>query len=133
MLIIIRVTYLFSIGSGSLYMSKSRAEVVSFSTKLDYGTMGIFIKNPDYFYNYFAYIEPLSYWSWVSVTLFLFIFSFILFAMARLVKESFRMSIFASLETVIFAFLFKESPFKPSYLATKILLVRYDFKSKKIM
>ena len=114
-------------------MSKSRAEVVSFSTKLDYGTMGIFIKNPDNVYNYFAYLEPLSYWSWVSVTLFLFMFSIILFTMARLVKEPFRMSMVESLETIILAFLFKESPFKPSYLATQIVLLRYlhNFKSKK--
>ena len=88
-------------------MSKSRAEVVSFSTKLDYGTMGIFIKNPDNVYNYFAYLEPLSYWSWVSVTLFLFMFSIILFTMARLVKEPFTMSIVESLETIILAFLLK--------------------------
>ena len=111
-------------------MSKSRAEVVSFSTKLDYGTMGIFIKNPDNVYNYFAYLEPLSYWSWVSVTLFLLMFSIILFTMARLVKEPFRMSIVESLETIILAFLFKESPFKPSYLATQIVLLRclHNFK-----
>ena len=123
--------YLFSIGSGSLYMSESRAKVVSFSSKLDYGMMGIFIKNPDNVYNYFAYIEPLSYWSWVSVTLFLFIFSMILFAMARLAKEPFKMSIFESIETVTFAFLFKESPFKPSSLPTQILLIGYDLKMKE--
>ena len=106
-------------------MSTSRKEAVSFSSELDYGTIGIFIKNPDNVYNFVAYLAPLSYWSWASITLFLFLFSIILFTMARLVKEPMEMSIFESFETVIIAFLLKESAFKPSYLTMRLLLVRY--------
>ena len=107
-------------------MSASRKEAVSFSSELDYGTMGIFIKNPDNVYNFTAYLAPLTYWCWVSITLFLLLFSLVLFTMARLVKEPFKISILESFETVTFAFLLTDSPFKPSCLTMKILLARYD-------
>ena len=112
-------------------MSPSRKEAVSFSSELDFGTMGIFIKNPDNVYNFTAYLAPLTYWSWVSISLFLFVFSIVLFAMARLVKEPFKISILESFETVTFAFLLTDSPFKPSCLTMQILLVRYDYLYKK--
>ena len=112
-------------------MSASRKEAVSFSSELDYGTMGIFIKNPDNVYNFTAYLAPLTYWSWVSITLFLLLFSIVLFAMARLVKEPFKISILESFETVTFAFLLTDSPFKPSCLTMQIMLVRYDYLYKK--
>ena len=118
---------MLSIGSASLYMSPSRKEAVSFSSELDYSTIGIFIKNPDQVYNFVAYLAPLSYWSWVSISLFLFLFSIILFTMARLVREPFKMSIFESLEIVTLAFLLKESTFKPSYLTMQLLLFRYNY------
>ena len=108
-------------------MSASREEAVVFSSELDYGTIGIFIKNPDNVYNFTAYLAPLTNWSWVSITLFLFLFSIVLFTMARLVKEPFKISILESFETVTFAFLLTDSPFKPSCLTTQILLVRYDY------
>ena len=107
-------------------MSASRKEAVSFSSELDYGTMGIFIKNPDNVYNFTAYLAPLTYWCWVSITLFLLLFSLVLFTMARLVKEPFKISILESFETVTFAFLLTDSPFKPSCLTMQILLARYD-------
>ena len=112
-------------------MSPSRKEAVSFSSQLDYGAMGLFIKNPDNVYNFTAYLAPLSYWSWVSISLFLFLFSMVLFTMARLVKEPFKISILESFETVTFAFLLTDSPFKPSCLTMQILLVRYDYLYKK--
>ena len=112
-------------------MSASREEAVVFSFELDYGTIGIFIKNPDNVYNFTAYLAPLTYWSWVSISLFLFVFSIVLFAMARLVKEPFKISILESFETVTFAFLLTDSPFKPSCLTMQILLVRYDYLYKK--
>ena len=112
-------------------MSASRKEAVSFSSELDYGTIGIFIKNPDNVYNFTAYLAPFTYWSWVSITLFLLLFSIVIFAMARLVKEPFKISILESFETVTFAFLLTDSPFKPSCLTMQILLVRYDYLYKK--
>ena len=112
-------------------MSALRKEAVSFSSELDYGTIGIFIKNPDNIYNFTAYISPLTYWSWVSITLFLLLFSIVLFAMARLVKEPFKISILESFETVTFAFLLTDSPFKPKCLTMQILLVRYDYLYKR--
>ena len=102
-------------------------EVVSFSSQLDFGTIDMFIKNPDHVYNVSAYTAPLSFWTWVLITLFFFIFSIILFTVAKLVKEPFKMSIFNSFETVTLAFLLTESPFKPSCMTTRILLVRYEF------
>ena len=118
-------TYL-SIAPASFFMSASREEAVSFSSELDFGTMGLFIKNPDNVYNFTAYLAPLTYWCWVSITLFLLLFSLVLFTMARLVKEPFKISILESFETVTFAFLLTDSPFKPSCLTMKILLARYD-------
>ena len=107
-------------------MSASREEAVVFSSELDYGTIGIFIKNPDNVYNFTAYLAPFTYWSWVSITLFLLLFSIVIFAMARLVKEPFKISILESFETVTFAFLLTDSPFKPSCLTMQIVLIRYD-------
>ena len=107
-------------------MSASREEAVVFSFELDYGTIGIFIKNPDNVYNFTAYLAPFTNWSWVSITIFLFLFSIVLFTMARLVKEPFKISILESFETVTYAFLLTDSPFKPSCLTMKILLARYD-------
>ena len=108
-------------------MSPTREKAVSFSSELDYGTRSLFIWNPDKVYNLTAYISPLTYWSWVSISLFLFVFSIVLFAMARLVKEPFKISILESFETVTFAFLLTDSPFKPSCLTTQIVLIRYDY------
>ena len=116
-----------SIAPASIFMSPARGEAVSFSFELDFGTIGIFIKNPDNVYNLTAYLAPLTYWSWVSISLFLLLFSIVLFTMARLVKEPFKISILESFETVTFAFLLTDSPFKPSCLTMRILLVRYDY------
>ena len=110
------------IGTGSLYHTQSRAESVSFSLPLNYASQSIFIKNPANVYNYLAYLEPLTYWSWISILILLFAFSFILFTITKLVKEPVKTSIFESFETVYLAIFLLSSPFKPSYLTTRIVL-----------
>ena len=112
----------FIIGAATLYHTQSRAESVSFSTPLNYGSQSIYIKNPANVYNYLAYLEPLTYWSWISILILLIAFAFILHTMTRLVKEPIKTSILESLETVYLALFLMSSPFKPSYFTTRIIL-----------
>ena len=110
------------LGAATLYHTQSRAESVSFSTPLNYGSQSIYIKNPANVYNYLAYLEPLTYWSWVSILILLIAFAFILHTMTKLVEDSLKISIFESFETVYLALFLMSSPFKPSYFTTRIVL-----------
>ena len=112
----------FIIGAATLYHTQSRAESVSFSTALNYGSQSIYIKNPANVYNYLAYLEPLTYWSWISILIMLIAFAFIIHTMTKLVKEPIKTSIFESFETVYLALFLMSSPFKPSYFTTRIVL-----------
>ena len=113
------------VGIGSLYVTKSRAEVVSYTVPLDYSAQRIFIKNPSHIYNYTAYLEPLTCWSWISIMIFLLTSSSLLFAITRLGKEPIRTSIIESFEAVYSALIMMDSPFQPSKFTTKVIFGRW--------
>ena len=115
---------IFTSGTGSFSYTKQRTEVVSFLSQSQFVSHGIFIKNPEHVYNYTVYLEPLTYWSWVAIALFLFSFPIFLFTMTRLVKEPEITSIFEAFETVFLSFFLMGSQFKPSCMTTRVVFVR---------
>ena len=111
-------------GIGPLTRTLAREEVVSFSTGLDTISLGFFIKRPSHVYNYTAYLEPLTFWSWVSIIFFLFTSPILLFTMTRLVKEPVRISFIESFEVVYVALISMDSPFKPLYFTSRAMFGR---------
>ena len=113
-----------TIGIGPLTETLARQQVVSFSKGLDIVSLNFFIKTPSDVYNYTAYLEPLTFWSWVSIIIFLFISPVLLFTMTRLVKEPSRMSFIESFEAVYVALISMDSPFKPLYFTSRAIFGR---------
>ena len=91
--------------------------MVSFLSQSIFVSHGIFIKNPEHVYNYVVYLEPLTYWSWMAIVLFLFSFPIFLFTLTRFIQEPEITSIFE-------AFFLMGSQFKPSYSTTRVVFVR---------
>ena len=116
------------LATGSLSITISRTEVVSFLVPLDVVSHRLFIKNPSHVYNYTAYLEPLTFWSWVSIGIFLLIAPILLFIMARLVKEPDGTSIIESYEAVYVPLIAMGSQYKPSYFTTRVIFGRYHHK-----
>ena len=113
-----------NVGIGSLYVTKLRAEAVSFTVPLVYSAQNIFIKNPSHIYNFTAYLEPLTCWSWISIMIFLLTSPSLLFAITRLGKEPIRTSIMESFEAVYSALIMMDTPFQPSKFSTRIIFGR---------
>ena len=106
--------FIFCIATTSLFQTRAREEAASFSLPLEYGFQSVFIKNPANVYNYTAYLEPLTYWSWLSIMIFLLVFPILLYVVSRWAKDSSQISMGQSLETVYIALILMGSPFDPS-------------------
>ena len=111
----VQITFeIFFVATTSLFQTRAREEAASFSLPLEYGFQSVFIKNPANVYNYTAYLEPLTYWSWLSIMIFLLVFPILLYVVSRWAKDSSQISMGQSLETVYIALILMGSPFDPS-------------------
>ena len=113
------------IATTSLYHTRAREEDTSFSLPLQFGLQSVFIKNPANIYNYKAYLEPLTYWSWLCIMIFLLVFPILLYVVSRWANDSSKISMGQSLETVYIALIMMGSPFDPSKPSLKFLFGRY--------
>ena len=119
--------YLLFIATTSFTHTRLRQEVISFSLPLTFSSFGVFIKNPASIYNYTAYLETLTYWSWLGILIFLMAISISLYAIMRLAEGSLRISFGQNFEAVFRALLLLDSQFALSKTSTRLIFTVYVF------
>ena len=115
-----------SIAPASFYQNSLRQEVLSFSAAMQVVTNRIFIKNPLYTFNYTVYLNPLTYFSWFCIFMFLVLVPIALYLFNANSKVSkFKFSLMESYELAFMALLGIGSSYNPSSYSSRILFYRY--------
>ena len=86
----------------------------------------IFIKNPANVYNYEAYVEPMTYMSWILVVLFLMLTPpFLYFAFTYNPNPLDKMSVAESFGAVFVTISMMGAPYNPKNISARIIFLRY--------
>ena len=117
--------WILFLATTSFTHTRIRQEVISFSLPLTFSSFGVFIKNPANIFNYTAYLETLTYWSWLAILVFLMFISISLYAIMRLAEGSLRISFGQNFEAVFRALLLLDSQFALSKTSTRFIFTVY--------
>ena len=99
-----------------------RSQVASFTIPLVFSYQSVFIKNPSNVYNYTAYLEPLTIWSWIVILIFLCVAPIALYGISKMSEQE-EFSILTSFEAVYVALILLGSPKDPNPIPTRLVFL----------
>ena len=117
--------FLFFVGFASFTHTRQRENAVTFGIAFDYGSKGLFIKNPTSAYNFTAYFQPLTYLCWIFVLIFILLLPNFMFMISNFSQDDSCISIKSCFQIMWLNMVQMPTSFNASNFSTLIIFSRY--------